>query len=50
MIRSLLFFTCLMSTQYSCAQSVLNENIFGFATSNTFTYFNVKSENFKEKL
>ena len=48
MIRSLLFFTCLMSTQYSFAQSVLNENIFGFATSNTFTYFNVKSENFKE--
>ena len=26
-----------MSTQYSFAQSVLNENIFGFATSNTFT-------------
>ena len=48
MIRSLLFFTCLMSSQYSCAQSVLNENIFGFATSNTFTYFNVKSEDFKE--
>ena len=27
-----------------------NKNIFGFATSNTFTYFDVNSNEFKEKI
>ena len=31
-------------------QEVYNKNIFGFATSNTFTFFDTESDNFKEKI
>ena len=31
-------------------QEVYNKNIFGFATSNTFTFFDAGSDNFKEKV
>ena len=32
------------------SQEYYNKNIFGFATSNTFTYFDVNSNEFKEKI
>jgi hypothetical protein len=31
-------------------QEVYNKNIFGFATSNTFTFFDTGADNFKEKI
>ena len=48
MIRSLIFFICLFFIQNIFSQSVINKDIFGFATSNTFTYFDVNSKEFKE--
>ena len=48
MIRSLIFFICLFFIQNIFSQSVINKDIFGFATSNTFTYFDINSKEFKE--
>ena len=31
-------------------QEAYNQNIFGFATSNTFTFFDTRSDDFKEKI
>ena len=33
-----------------CAQEGYKRNVFGFATSNTFTFFDVKSDDFKEDI
>ena len=31
-------------------QETYSQNIFGFATSNTFTFFDTRSDDFKEKI
>ena len=53
MIKYALIFIWVFSTQViqvSNAQETINQNIFGFATSNTFSYFNVEDTLFQKNV
>ena len=50
MIKYALIFICFFFIQVSNAQQTINQNIFGFATSNTFSYFNVEDTLFQKNV
>lgn len=50
MIKYALIFVCILFIQVSSAQQIINQNIYGFATSNTFSYFNIDDAFFQKKI
>ena len=51
MIRSFTLLALFLIASHNVnSQEYYNKNIFGFATSNTFTYFDVNGDEFKDKI
>ena len=51
MIRSFILLVLFLIISHNInSQEYYNKNIFGFATSNTFTYFDVNGDEFKDKI
>ena len=50
MIKRNLFFTCIFFIKLCSAQQIVSSDIFGFATSNTFSYFNIHDSIFQKNI
>ena len=50
MIKRNLFFTCIFFIKLCSAQQIVSNDIFGFATSNTFSYFNIHDSIFQKNI
>ena len=50
MIKRNLLFTCIFFIKLCSAQQIVSNDIFGFATSNTFSYFNIHDSIFQKNI
>ena len=50
MIKRNLLFTCIFFIKLCSAQQIVSSDIFGFATSNTFSYFNIHDSIFQKNI
>ena len=50
MIKRNFFFTCIFFIKLCSAQQIVSNDIFGFATSNTFSYFNIHDSIFQKNI
>jgi len=50
MINNFFIFICIFSINLCSAQQIVTNDIFGFATSNTFSYFNIQDSIFQKKI
>ena len=50
MINNFFIFICIFSINLCSAQQIVTNDIFGFATSNTFSYFNIQDSIFQKNI